>query len=82
MQSTKIPGNILSVIALKSIIKSGGIFMFKLADYLILTAVFVSFLFSIYLWFMVDKSAGIFVGLWVPSILGIGIYFKLSSNGK
>jgi hypothetical protein len=51
--------------------------MLKLSDYFILTAVVISFLFSVYLWFLVDKSAGVFVGIWVPSILGIGIYFKL-----
>ena len=56
--------------------------MFKFSDFLILTAAFLSFLFSVYLWFMVDKSAGVFVGLWVPSILGIGIYFKLITRGK
>ena len=32
----------------------------------------VSFLFSVYLWFLVDKSQGVFVGLWVPSILSLG----------
>ena len=51
--------------------------MIKLSDYLILFAVAISFLFSVYLWFKVDKSAGLFVGIWVPSILGLGIYFKL-----
>ena len=54
--------------------------MFKLQDYLILGAAFVSFLFSISLWFGVvgppDRDAGLFVGLWVPSILGTGIYFS------
>lgn len=36
-----------------------------------------SFLFSIYLWFMVSKDQGIFVGLWVPSILAMGtLYFS------
>jgi hypothetical protein len=31
-----------------------------------------SFLFSVYLWFLVDRSQGVFVGLWVPSILALG----------
>jgi hypothetical protein len=35
-------------------------------------AAFISFLFSIYLWFSGDREAGIFVGLWVPSILSSG----------
>jgi len=51
--------------------------MLKFSDYLVLIAVAISFLFSVYLWFVVDKSAGVFVAIWVPSILGIGIYFNL-----
>lgn len=31
-----------------------------------------SFLFSVYLWFLVDREQGLFVGLWVPSILALG----------
>jgi hypothetical protein len=37
-----------------------------------LLAGFVSFLFSVYLWFFVDKEQGVFVGLWVPSVLALG----------
>ena len=33
---------------------------------------FVSFLFSVTLWFFVDKDQGVFVGLWVPSVLALG----------
>jgi hypothetical protein len=36
-----------------------------------LVAAAISFLFSVVLWFGVDKQAGIFVGLWVPSILSL-----------
>jgi len=32
----------------------------------------VSFLFSVSLWFSGYKSEGLFVGLWVPSILSLG----------
>ena len=32
-------------------------------------AAFLSFVASVSLWFTVDRSTGIFVGLWVPSIL-------------
>ena len=39
---------------------------------LFLGAAFVSFLFSVFLYFFVDESQGIFVGLWVPSILALG----------
>ncbi len=31
-----------------------------------------SFLFSVYLWFSGSKEEGVFVGLWVPSILAFG----------
>jgi hypothetical protein len=39
---------------------------------LILIAAFVSFVLSVVLWFGGDKQQGIFVGLWVPSILSFG----------
>jgi hypothetical protein len=39
---------------------------------LFLVAASVSFLFSIYLWFFVNKESGLFVGIWVPSILSLG----------
>lgn len=38
---------------------------------LFLTAAFISFLFSVYLWFFVDQDTGMFVGIWVPSILSL-----------
>ncbi len=54
--------------------------MFDKSDYLFLGAAFLSFLFSVSLWFGVvaadQKDAAIFVGLWVPSILALGIYKK------
>lgn len=60
--------------------------MFIKSDYIILIAAFVSFLFSVSLWFGVfgpdNRDAGIFVGLWVPSILGLGIFFKTSMIGR
>jgi hypothetical protein len=31
-----------------------------------------SFLLSVYLWFSGSKEQGVFVGLWVPSILSFG----------
>ncbi len=39
---------------------------------LILFAAFVSFVLSVVLWFGGNESEGIFVGLWVPSILSLG----------
>lgn len=43
-------------------------------------AAFASFCLSVSLWFLgtpdVAQQQGIFVGLWVPSILTLGTYFK------
>lgn len=44
----------------------------KASKALFLLAAGVSFLFSVYLWFLVDREQGLFVGLWVPSILSLG----------
>ena len=45
-----------------------------------LVAAFASFLLSVSIWFFGDQSVaqqqGIFVGLWVPSILTLGTYFN------
>jgi len=39
---------------------------------LVLLAAAISFLFSVTLWFAGNELQGIFVGLWVPSILALG----------
>ena len=39
---------------------------------LILFAAFVSFVISVVLWFGGHREEGVFVGLWVPSILSLG----------
>ncbi|MBI2635185.1 MAG: hypothetical protein HYW79_01420 [Parcubacteria group bacterium] len=36
----------------------------------------IAFLLAVYLWFTGQKDAGIFVGLWVPSILALGAILK------
>ena len=41
---------------------------------LILAAAFVSFLLSVGLYFFGDQTDGIFVGIWVPSILALGAF--------
>lgn len=42
---------------------------------LILGAAAASFLLAVYLWWGTgQKDAGLFVGLWVPSILALGAY--------
>jgi hypothetical protein len=43
-----------------------------LSKLLFFTAAGLSFLLSIYLFFTGDRERGIFVGLWVPSILSAG----------
>jgi hypothetical protein len=46
---------------------------------LLLGAAFGSFLFSVTLWFFVDRDAGVFVGLWVPSILALAAALRRPS---
>ncbi len=48
-----------------------------------LVAGFVSFLFSVYLYFVADDAtAGIFVGLWVPSIHSLGTLLLGASHDR
>ena len=44
----------------------------RLAKFLFVVAAGISFFFSVYLWFSGQKQEGVFVGLWVPSILSLG----------
>ena len=46
------------------------------ATMLILLAAYISMVFSIYLWFFQDPQSGIFVGVWVPSILALGAILR------
>ena len=48
---------------------------------LFLLAAGVSFLLSVYLWFNGYKDQGVYVGLWVPSILSSGA-LMLAGEGK
>ena len=41
---------------------------------LILAAAFASFVLSVVLYFGGDETEGIFVGIWVPSILALGAF--------
>jgi hypothetical protein len=41
---------------------------------LILAAAAISFVFSVSLWFSGDTDAGLFVGIWVPSIISLGAF--------
>ena len=44
----------------------------SIAKLLYVIAAGASFFFSVYLWFSGQKEEGLFVGLWVPSILSFG----------
>jgi len=50
---------------------------FTLSDKLLFISAFLSLIFSEILWFNGNKDSAIFIGIWVPSILGFGIYLKL-----
>lgn len=55
----------------------------KLAKLGYIVAAGASFLFSISLWFTGNKQEGMFVGLWVPSILSFGtLVLGSSHHGK
>jgi hypothetical protein len=53
--------------------------MFDRIDTPFLVAAFLSFLVSVTLWFLVNQGYGMFVGLWVPSILilWVGVRVRL-----
>lgn len=55
---------------------------FTVPDILMLVSAFLSLIFSETLWFKGEKEAGIFIGLWVPSILGFAILLKLIQHQK
>jgi hypothetical protein len=50
------------------------------SDIFLIGAAFISFVLSVSLWFYGYKDEGLFVGLWVPSILSFGCYFKQMLN--
>ncbi len=50
---------------------------FTTADKLLFAASLLSLVFSEILWFNGEHESGIFIGIWVPSILAFGIYLKL-----
>ncbi len=47
--------------------------MFTKIDHPFLIATLASFVASVSLWFLVSRDYGLFVGLWVPSILGLWV---------
>ena len=56
--------------------------MFQKLDRTFLIASFASFVASVILWFLISHEYGLYVGLWVPSILTlwVGIRLVLLSN--
>ena len=52
--------------------------LFDRSDYFILSAALLSMFASILIWFMGYREEGLFVGIWVPSILAFGVYFKVA----
>lgn len=50
---------------------------FTKTDKILIFTALISLIFSEYLWFTGEKNTALFVGLWVPTILCFGIYFKL-----
>jgi hypothetical protein len=45
-------------------------------------AAFLSFVLSVSLWFGGHKDQGVFVGLWVPSILSLGALMLAGRGGR
>ena len=52
--------------------------MFQKLDYFFLFASFASFLASVALWFLVNRDYGVYVGLWVPSILVLWVGVRVA----
>lgn len=52
----------------------------RLGVALFLVAALASFLLSIGLWFTDNRDQGVFVGLWVPSILAAGGFWMTAVN--
>ena len=66
------PSQALRVVLSKPLIRIKAVF---------LLASFVSFVLSVSLWFSGHELQGIFVGIWVPSILSLGALVLASNRG-
>ena len=51
-------------------------------DKVLLVLALGTLIFSELMWFQGEKDGALFVGLWVPSILGFAIYLKLLRKDK
>jgi hypothetical protein len=56
--------------------------MYRPSDFIVLAAALVSFVFSVFLWFTGYREEGLFVAVWVPSVLGLGIYVNTVRNRR
>ncbi|NIV48021.1 MAG: hypothetical protein GWN46_15050 [Gammaproteobacteria bacterium] len=56
--------------------------MFDKVDAPFLIAAFLSFLASVALWFLVSHDYGLFVGIWVPSILALWAGLRAGLGGR
>ena len=61
--------------------QKSNIIMEKIQKYYPIGLAFISFIFSVTLWFSGYKDEGVFVGVWVPSILSLGNFMN-SINKK
>jgi hypothetical protein len=57
--------------------KEGEVNRSSLPLMLWLAAAFLSFAASVSSWFFVDRQTGLFIGLWVPSILSLAVLLSL-----
>ena len=55
--------------------------VFRIEDFVLLAGALIAFLLSVSLWFSGQREEGMFVGIWVPSILSFGILVKLTVRG-
>jgi len=56
--------------------------MFDRVDKPFLFAAFASFLGSVALWFFLDHDTGMFVGIWVPSILILWVGIRIRMQAR
>jgi len=54
----------------------------RTGDYAVLAAALLAFVTSVWLWFGGQRDEGLFVGLWVPSILSFATFVKLNSRRR
>jgi hypothetical protein len=62
--------------------RAGRVAADRLAAALLLTAAFASFALSVALWFTGNRLEGVFVGIWVPSILSFGTFVHVVRTGR